>query len=291
MRVREPAVAGQFYPGSADRCREEVKALLADALAPAYENEKLVGGLVPHAGWSYSGAIAAGVFRTLAASGLPDVIVLFGAVHRSRIEHAAVFGDGSWDTPIGSVPIDARLAERILGQTNLIRDDHFAHESEHSAEVQMPFIVELFPQAKVVPIMVPPGPRAPHVGDAVARTLSSYGYNALIVGTTDLTHYGPSYGFTPQGVDAQGIAWAKENNDRRLIEMICAMRGDQIVAEVLAHRNACGAGAIAATIAACAGLGATRGILLEHTTSAEIMAGRGCAGARDSVGYAGVVFA
>lgn len=291
MRIRETVVAGQFYSADSGKCRAELSALL-DTAAGRDEDRlqpsgKIIGGLVPHAGWMCSGAVAAKVFRAMADARTPSVVVLFGGVHRFRGREAAVFGDGRWETPLGSIEIDSRLADRILGQTNLIVDDPFAHESEHSLEVQIPFVVTLFPNAKIVPIMVPPTARAPEVGEAVARTIQSYKYDALIVGTTDLTHYGPNYGFTSHGVGAEGNRWAREENDRRFIELVCDMRTAQIVEEAMTRRNACSAGAVAATMAAVRGLGATRGVLLEHTTSSDVLAGGEMS---DSVGYAGIVF-
>ncbi len=286
MMIREPVVAGRFYAAQRDTCRSELLDLLQHAgPIEVRDSATLVGGLVPHAGWVCSGATAAKVFKALSAR-QPKAIVLFGGVHRYRGREAALFGSGRWDTPLGPVDIDARLAERILGHTNLIVDDPYAHEDEHSLEVQMPFIRQLFPQAKVVPIMVPITPSAHEVGQAVARTLTSYQYDALVLGTTDLTHYGPGYGFAPKGEGVKGNMWAKEINDRRFIDLVCAMKAEELVVEAAAHRNACNAGATAATVAAALGLGATQGILLEHTTSSEVLG----KDSSDSVGYAGIVF-
>jgi AmmeMemoRadiSam system protein B len=169
-------------------------------------------------------------------------------------------------------------------------DDPYAHEDEHSLEVQAPFIRLLFPDAKIVPIMVPPRGIADEVGEAVARTITSYNYDAVVVGTTDLTHYGPHYGFVPEGIGEKAIRWAKDVNDRRFIDMVCALRGGSIVAEALQHKNACSSGAVAATVAACAALGATRGVLLQHTTSSEVLAEQTTQHIEDSVGYAGIIF-
>ncbi|MHC4698300.1 MAG: AmmeMemoRadiSam system protein B [Planctomycetota bacterium] len=290
MRVRGPVVAGQFYPREESRCRAELTDLLSDAPAPIEEGTRLVGGLVPHAGWMCSGAVAAKVFQALAAATSPKTIVLFGSVHRLRGQEAAMFADGRWETPIGSAKIDTRLAERILGQTNLITDDPYAHAEEHSIEVQIPFITHLFPEVKVLPIMVPAVKTAHEVGEAVGRTLRAYDYEAVVVGTTDLTHYGPNYGFTPHGIGAKGNQWAKDVNDKPFIELVCAMRAADIVREAREHMNACGAGATAATVGTAAALGASRGILLEHTTSGEVLAGTRPGEFSDSVGYAGILF-
>lgn len=297
MIIREPAFAGQFYPAEPGPCRAELLGFLKASLRDFGTDgrtveaaERLVGGLVPHAGWVCSAAVAGKVFTALAASRSPDIVILFGGVHRFRGPQAALFGSGRWETPLGPVSVDGRLAERILGHTNLIVDDPYAHEDEHSIEVQMPFVKHLFPNAKTVPIMVPPVETADEVGEAVARTLKAYKYDAVIVGTTDLTHYGPRYGFTPQGVGAKGNTWAKTENDRRFIELICSMKTKELVSEAAGHKNACSSGAAAATLAAVTALGATRGVLLEQTTSSEVLADQLPGEQHDSVGYAAIVF-
>lgn len=285
MRIREPIVSGRFYPASPQACRAAVRQCLADPAADLPAGARMIGGIVPHAGWACSGRVAGQVFSALARGDKPDVLVLFGGVHRYRGREAALFGSGRWETPIGSAVIDERLGERILGLTNLIIDDPYAHENEHSLEVQIPFVIELFPEARVVPIMVPPNDRAAQVGEAVARTLDAYQYNALVVGTTDLTHYGPGYAFSPKGVGEAAHHWAREN-DRGFIERMCQLDAAALVAEAAAHHNACNAGAAAATIAAARSLGATSSALLEHTTSREVLGGE----SDDFVGYAGVVY-
>lgn len=308
MRIREPVVAGQFYSGVESACRGDLERLLSSEgtlsaqnigietqaaktrPTPRAEVRNAMGGLVPHAGWMYSGAVAAKVFAALADGPRRDVVILFGGVHRYHGKEAAMFGSGIWETPIGPVEVDARLAERVLGHTNLIVDDPYAHEEEHSIEVQLPFVRHLFPEVKMLPIMVPPTKAAPEVGEAVARTIASYKYDALIVGTTDLTHYGPRYGFAPKGLGAEAHRWAKEQNDRRFIDLVCRMRDEELVPEAAARFNACSSGAAAATVAACAALGATRATLLAHTTSGEVMMGEGEPLSSDFVGYAGIVF-
>ncbi len=289
--IREPIVAGQFYDAKPDRCRAAVEQLLADFEPVASPTGCWYGALVPHAGWVCSGAVVAHTLVTLAANRSPSVIVLFGGVHRYRGRLAAMFSHGRWETPLGPMEIDDRLAERIAGHTNLIVDDPYAHEEEHSIEVQLPLIKHMFPEAKIVPIMVPMMAAAHEVGEAVVRTLSSYEYDALIVGTTDLTHYGPRYGFTPEGVGAEANAWAKDVNDKRFVDLMCQLKHDQLVAEASQYRNACSSGAAAATLGAVRALGATEGVLLEHTSSSEVLGATSGEDMPDSVGYAGIVFA
>lgn len=287
MMIREPTVAGSFYPAATEACRASLdECLAARRPVPAVEG-RIVGGVVPHAGWMCSGRVAGAVFSAIAEQGPPDTIVLFGAVHHAQCVTVAAFTDGRWRSPLGYIDIDKRLAERLLGQTNLIVADPYAHEAEHSIEVQVPFIQHLFPDAKFLPIMVPPGDRAPEVGLAVARTIEAYGYKAVVVASSDLTHYGERYGFTPMGPGEKGLAWAKEVNDRRQIDRMLALDAEAVVPEARRHRNACGSGAIAAAIAASEALGGRSGVLLDHTTSREVI---GPEAGDDAVGYAGVVF-
>lgn len=291
MRIREPVVAGRFYAANEAGCRRDLDVLLQSFEGAPTGSDQLLGGLVPHAGWMCSGAVAAEVFSQLAASHAgPDVLVLFGGVHRYRGKKAALFGSGRWDTPLGPMLIDDRLTDRILGQSNLLVDDPYAHEHEHSLEVQMPFLARLFPKTKVVPVMVPMTPTAREVGEAVGRTLKAYKYDALIIGTTDLTHYGPGYHFAPHGTEEDGHRWAKEENDQRFIDLVRTLRDDRVVEEAMEHKNACSAGAVAATLAAVKALGATRAEMLKHTNSREVLGPAASQEMPDSVGYAGFVF-
>jgi len=290
MMIREPVQAGRFYAASARQCREDLRACLPRTGETGPLPAILHGGIVPHAGWMCSGAVAARTFAAIAERRQPATVVVFGAVHWPMDSEAAVFGRGAWVSPLGTIGIDERLAQRVLGMCPIARDDPFAHEREHSIEVQVPFIQHFFPQAKLLPIMVLPGPRAHEIGRAVARAVKDSAADAVFIGSTDLTHYGPGYGVVSHGVGVPGLRWAKEHNDRRMIDLILALNEDAVVAEAQAHQNACGAGAIAAAVAACKECGATAARLLAHTTSAEVLGELKMGSPADAVGYAAIVF-
>lgn len=290
MMVRTPKVAGQFYPSSAIACRSQLSQCLGSQIDDSKLPGQILAGIVPHAGWACSGAVAGKVFKAISLVSQVQTFVLFGAVHSYGVSTAAMFDQGSWETPLGQVQVDQRLAQRILSNTNLIRPEPYAHEAEHSIEVQIPFIQELFGQARIVPIMVPPDQNAAQVGNLVARTIQTYRAQAICIGTTDLTHYGPGYGFVPKGQGEPGIRWAKEQNDQRLLNLIVDFDAEAVVARAQADQSACGAGAIAATLAAARQLGCTEAVIMEHTTSHEVLGDRYGDGAGDSVGYAGIVF-
>lgn len=295
MMIREPAVAGRFYSSERGDCEAELRDCLATAEKPPMWGEPhapdrpIIGGIVPHAGWVCSGAVAARVFKAIAEQRQPASVVVFGAVHVRHGPQASLFDKGAWETPLGLAEVDARLANRLCSQTGLMTVDPHAHDGEHSIEVEVPFIQQLLPHATIVPIMVPANKNAVMLGTTIGRTCKSYGADVVFIASTDLTHYGPRYGFVPQGVGGPALTWARDVNDRRMIEMIRQMNDAAVVDEARANQNACGAGAVAATLAACKAYGAGRATLLEHTTSFEVLRDRFPEPATDAVGYAGMV--
>jgi AmmeMemoRadiSam system protein B len=136
-------------------------------------------------------------------------------------------------------------------------------------------------------VLVPPSELAVEVGRHIAAHAARMNKRVMVIASTDLTHYGPRYGFTPQGRGAAGIRWAKEQNDQRMIKLMLQFDAEQIVPESRAHLNACGPGAVAAALAAARAMGASSASLLQHTNSAETS---NDTAAEDAVGYAGMVF-
>ena len=286
MATRKAFRAGSFYPFDERSCRQQIEECLG-TYQPQAEPTQIVAGIVPHAGWVFSGPTAAKVFQSLKAKAAPETFVIFGAVHIWGVEQAALVAAGEWETPCGPAAIDADLAAAILQAAgDEVIENASAHTREHSIEVQIPFLQYLFPNARFVPIMVAPGKPAARLGQKIGALVAQQAKKIAILGSTDLTHYGPSFGFTPYGVGPNALAPMKAN-DRRIIDLAVAMQAEEVITEAERHRNACGAGAIAATVAAAKALGAVRGYLLEHTTSQDVMPERR---ATDFVGYAGIVF-
>lgn len=286
MPVRQPAVAGRFYPADRARCVREIERCLPES-PPSGLPERIVGGVVPHAGWAFSGPTAAKVFSSIASQFTPDTIVLLSAMHARGASQPALYGSGAWRTPLGEVPVDEALARALLTNDETFIDRPAAHAGEHSAEVQVPFIQYLFPKARILPIMMSPDQEAVSAGKALGQTIASAEQHVVVVGTSDLTHYGPSfYGFAPAGTGQDALDWVRDN-DRRVIDLMLELKARKIVPEATAHHNACGGGAIAATVAAARKLGAEQGVLLEYTTSYDV---RPQGIPSDFVGYAAVVF-
>jgi len=292
MSQRPPAVAGQFYPGSAKQCRADANKYLTIGSSTTERQGAgaPVAGIVPHAGWVYSGAVAAEVIGAIGKNPDIETFVVFGAVHRVRGGRASVDAEGTWITPLGEIAIDEELARTVVGASPLLIVDAQSHQLEHSIEVQVPFIQCVRPTARLLPILVPPVENAAETGRVVAEQVRSLGRNAVFLGSTDLTHYGPRYFFTPKGAGADGLKWAQAVNDQRMIDLCLKLAAKEVVPEANANHNACGSGAVAATLAAAQACGATEGRLLRHTSSAEVLRER-LGPMTDSVGYAGIVFA
>ena len=280
--VREAEFAGRFYPGDRGQCEEMV-----DGLLRGVRTRTGLAAIVPHAGWVYSGSTAALGIATV-AGGRPDTVIIFGSVHVLTRNKASLYARGVWRTPLGIVAVDEELAERIAAGMD-VEVDPGVHQHEHSIEVELPFVQRLLPEARIVLIMIRPGPWAEDVGRHCASAAQEMGRRVVFVGSTDLTHYGPSFGFEPQGRGEAGIRWAREVNDRRFIELIEKLDGSGVITEAAENRNACGAGAVAATIGAALEVGAKRYEELRHTTSAELEYAQG-GQPQNSVGYEAGVF-
>jgi AmmeMemoRadiSam system protein B len=290
MQTRKPVVAGQFYPGRGDSCVDEINQCLEAGTLSESLPETIVAGIVPHAGWTFSGSLAALVFAAVKQQHKHvHTFVIFGAAHGYFARSPAVYDKGSWMTPVGVTAVDEELAQAVVSSGTAVSDPS-AHSSEHSIEVQIPFVQHLFPDAEMVPIIVPPNERSIPLGEAVGDIIMAAGKKIVCIGSTDLTHYGPRYGFTPMGVGEQALQWASSVNDRQFIDLVLELEPQSLLTSAAENCSACGSGAAAATVAAAKKLGKTEGLLLAHTNSNEVMLREMGTTSADSVGYAAIVF-
>jgi hypothetical protein len=294
--VRPPVRAGSFYPSSAGECRQELaECRRLAAKAPAeLRGAKIFGGIVPHAGWVYSGPTAAAVFEALVhGTEKPETVILFGTAHRPDVREAALQARGSWRVPTGEVAIDEELAAEMLaqaGQAGVLVERAAAHGGDHAIEVQLPFLIEFLPGARFVPVAAAHGKGGPEAGEAAARAVRKLGRRAVALASTDLTHYGPNYyGWAPEGVGAKAHRWSKEVNDRKLIERMLALDAAGTFQAGEEDGSACGPAAAAAAVAFAKAQGAKKGVLIEHITSWE-RAKHEQGEPTDFVGYAAVAF-
>ncbi len=289
MTMREPIRAGSFYSESPEGCREDAMELLEIADVPMNLPDNLYGGIVPHAGWVYSGRIAARTLKCLNQVNPLQTVVLLGADHTGVVELGEVYHSGSWITPMGQLTIDTEAAAAVLAEGKMLRPNEQAHAYEHSIEIQIPMLQVLCPDVQILPIAVPPTSLAVDIGTAIATALLKLKRPFAIVGSTDLTHHGGHFP-SPGGYGETGVQYAVDN-DERMIALIKNMDARQVILEAQHHHNACGAGAIAAAISACHHMGATRGRCLEYTNSYEITRALS-PNTKDytTVGYASIIF-
>ena len=291
MQTRKSIVAGQFYPGQHDACIDEINNSLDAAVINVPLPDKIVAGIVPHAGWTFSGSLAAMVFQAIKQQHEKvHTFVIFGAAHSYFGGIPAVYDKGFWSTPLGDVPVDEELAEEVLSM-GPAESNYSAHQSEHSLEVQVPFIQYLFAGSKILPTLVPPTAQAITLGDNLGRIIQKNKQKKIVcIGSTDLTHYGPHYGFMPKGLDQDALKWADTVNDKKFIDLALGLEPQELLTGAAENHNACGPGAAAATIAAAKKLGSKKGILLAHTNSNKVMQQKMGTTSVDSVGYAAIIY-
>lgn len=287
MNIRKPVFAGSWYPGNPDACKKQIETFAAQTrFRSRLEGEKKAG-IVPHAGWSFSGALACSVFDSLSKNadpGKPDVIVIFG-MHMPPGVPPVIMKEGAWETPLGTVDVAEDLGEKIAAVHRFQVETPDAFAPENTIELQMPFVKYFFDGANVLTIAPPAGNAAMEIAETVVQEADKLGLGLKIVGSTDMTHYGANFGFTPAGRGRSAYEWVRDNNDRQMIDKMLAMDPEGVIKEALANHNACCPGAAAAAIAAAKALGANNADLLGYSSSYEKNPGE------TFVGYAGIVYA
>ena len=283
MNVRKATFAGSWYPDIPEGCEREIKYFLNRADDVKSPDDGWIGGIVPHAGWYFSGNIACNVIHSLKKGTPPDVLIIFG-MHLHPNSSNYIMTEGAWETPFGNIEIESDLAGALSEQFAFKIETTKHYSNDNTIELQLPFIKYFFPDAKVVPIGVPPAQSSIEIGKAAARIASSLGLKTKIIGSTDLTHYGLNYGFIPQGTGPSAVEWVRNKNDRKVIDHMLSLNPSEVIREALTNQNACCSGAVASAISAGKELGATQGKQISYATSYDKSPG-------DSfVGYVGIVF-
>lgn len=287
---RKPIVAGQFYPEDKKQCLIEIEEF-ATEVPEVTELEKVTSIIVPHAGWTFSGALATLAFNTVKKiNGKVDTFVLFGAGHYP-IALPQVYPSGWWDTPIGKSEVDAEFVELLLASDIEIDAGDSSHCNEHSIEVQVPILQYFFPEAKIVPMTMPTNHIAIEAGKAAGKITKTLTDKKIVfVGSSDLTHYGPRYGFNPMGNGNEAIKWSTEVNDQSFIDFALAMKPENMLADAKEKHNACGSGAASGVVQAAKELGIEKGVLLGHYNSNDVMKSKFNQESLEAVGYAAIAF-
>jgi AmmeMemoRadiSam system protein B len=256
MTVRQSAVAGTWYPGSAGALTAAVDRHLAAAADGPAAPTPLIALIAPHAGLIYSGPVAAYSYRCLPPT--TDLVVLVGPSHFVGFDGVAAFHGTGFSTPLGLAAIDRECTAALLDASSVVHDDAAVHAREHSLEMQLPFIRRVVPDAKIVALLV--GWQTAAVADALAEALARVlegRRHAVLVASTDLSHY-------------QDAATAARL-DGVVIERIAALDPDGLQAALVARpEHACGGGPAVAVMRAARQLGADRAVVLKYADSGDV---------------------
>ena len=264
--LRQPVVAGQFYPGDKHALISELERLIFRTR----EKKKAKGVIVPHAGYAYSGGIAGNVFGRI---DIPSSALILGPNHHGQGHPLALFPQGEWLTPLGLVPVDSGLNGLLRKNCRYLKEDSIAHRFEHSLEVLLPFLQILNPEItfSAVCLGLDDFEILRETGEGIATAIRESDMDVLIVASSDMTHYESD--ISVRRKDDLALSRILDLDPEGLLR-VC--RSEAI--------SMCGAVAAAVMLVALRNLGATRAELLAYGTSGDVTGD-----VRQVVGYAGVL--
>jgi AmmeMemoRadiSam system protein B/AmmeMemoRadiSam system protein A len=265
--IRHPSAAGYFYPASP----AEIKSMLARFIDKDAPKEEVVGLLMPHAGYQYSGAVAG---ATLSRIKFKDTFIIIGPSHSGLGKPFSVMPEGTWKTPLGDVEVDEELARKIISLSKYAEEDYRAHEDEHAVEVQVPFLQYIKPDVRIVPVILAGASDAVYkeIGHAIAQAIKELKREAVILASGDMTHHEPHE--------------VAKRKDMAAVEAILALDSDELTRRYNdMHITMCAHGPVVTLMAAGKELGVTEAEFIMYQTSGETT------GDYDAVvGYAGIIF-
>jgi len=266
MMIRNPAVAGQFYPASAS----ELKAMVEAMVDEKAEKDEVIGLVCPHAGYIYSGPVAGAAISRIK---FQDTFIIMGPNHTGAGKPLSIMTEGVWKTPLGEVEIDSELGKKLLATSDYLQEDNIAHLYEHSIEVQLPFLQYFKPDLKLVPIVMAHASGAIYkeMGKEIAKAVKEWGKKVVIIASSDMTHYEPEE--------------SAQEKDNQAIEAILDLNEDELLRRVEEFNiSMCGYAPAVSLIAAAKELGATGAELVRYQTSGDVTGDYSAV-----VGYAGII--
>ncbi|MCX5862676.1 MAG: AmmeMemoRadiSam system protein B [Desulfomonile sp.] len=278
MESRRRTLPDGWYPASSSQCTSQIKEFLTGFSPPL---GAWTGGIVPHAGWYYSGRAAARVLKTISHNIQPDRVVVYGG-HLRGGSNPLIYIENEWETPLGIISMDKKTSQEILSEGLAVAVP--PSFSDNTVEVVLPMIKYFFPDAVIIAVHSPASDMAIKLGTSVQELLQAKALSAAYVGSADLTHYGQNYGFTPQGKGSVAVQWVKEENDKILIDHALVMDAPGLLRDSHVRNNTCSAGPIASVIASELKRGVRSGFLVDYYTSYDVTP------SSSFVGYAGIVY-
>jgi MEMO1 family protein len=264
--IRQPVVAGQFYPSSAFELRRVIKSMLNEKA----KKEDVIGLLSPHAGYPYSGPVAG---PTISIVKFKKTFIIMSPSHTGRGESFSIMTEGAWRTPLGDVQVDSELAGKILAGSNYLAEDVEAHLFDHAIEVQLPFLQYFRKDVKIVPIVLAPAGIETYreIGNAIVKAMTGLKKDAVIMASGDMTHYESHESATRK--DSYAIEAMLELDEGELLRRVSER-----------DITMCGYAPAAVLISAAKQLCAGSAELIKYQTSAETTGDFSAV-----VGYAGII--
>lgn len=284
-KIRQPAVAGQFYDGNSSKLEKTIESCFLDERGPKNlpeirkDDRNLLGIVVPHAGFIYSGAIASHAYYQLATRGFSDTFIILGPNHTGMGSGVSLMGEGSWETPFGTIPINRKIANHLWG--DIIDMDETSHIYEHSIEVQLPFLQFIAKDKSFDFVPICMGMQdletSIEVGNTMAEVIRNSDGNVVIIASSDFSHAGFNYfSMPPAGKRVDEYA---RDQDKKAIDKILALDPKGLIKTVQKEGiTMCGYGPVAAMIVAAKQLGAKKAELLKYGNSYEVHPGNSCVG-------------
>jgi AmmeMemoRadiSam system protein B len=264
--IRQPAVAGYFYPENKETLEREISSML-----PKSKKEETIAVVVPHAGYLYSGSVAGEVYASL---DLPDTFIILCPNHTGNGSDFDVYPEGEWLTPLGSAQVDSELIEQLVQRFPQAKKDGRAHVREHSLEVQLPFLQYLKGQIRFLPVCIRQYryEQLEQLGHVLSDIIRSSNRKILLIASSDMTHYESQE--SAKKKDQLAIDQMSQLNPRGLYDTVHAN-----------NITMCGYLPATVTMIAAKDLGATRGSLVRYATSGDVTKDF-----QSVVGYAGMRF-
>ncbi len=259
MTIRQPAVAGMFYPANPATLENEINQMLSKATI----NPSVLGGyvslvaiIVPHAGYVYSGLTAAHAYKLLQQT-IFETVVIISPSHREYFREISVYSGDAYSTPLGNIGIDEEIREKLVQGNKFIEASTHGHTGEHAIEVQLPFLQKVLKDFKIVPIVM--GDQRSelcyHLADKLAEVLKVK--RTLIVASTDLSHY--------------HSAEKADRLDKIVIDDVVHFDYKKLSKDIETDRaEACGGGPLVTTLATSKKLGANHIEILHHCNSGDM---------------------
>ncbi len=299
--TRKALLASSWYPRDSYSCKQQIADIQNEITRDSTSNPA-PGLLAPHAGWHFSGRAMVRGFASLATVyGDAELVVVFGS-HRGPNGPNTLFRGDAWDTPLGPLKVDSEIASDVaailgdgVGPIALRTEPEEPSRPDNGAEVLMPLCRHFFPKARLLMLGVASSTVALEIGRMVGEICVKRSHNTVVIGSSDLTHYGDNFAFSPMGHGAEAVEWVRNTNDAGFLDRVLRADSAAVISHAADNSSACCPGSVAASLEATRVLAAKqrhklRPQLVDHYLSADIMPAGNGASMESFVGYGAVLY-